>query len=974
MTQIKQITKKYCDILKKSSFLGEVDYSMADRLVMATDNSIYQILPQAVLFPKSHNDIKVALNLSQEALFSDLYFAPRGGGTGTNGQSLTSGIVIDCSRYMTKIIELNLEEKWVKVQPGVVLDSLNSFLKPHGFFFAPTVSPSNRATIGGMIGTDASGKGSRVYGKTCDHILSLKNILFNGDDFETSLIDSKNAEELKKQPGFLSSFLILIESLVTKHQSEITNVFSKLSRCLTGYNLLQVYNPTCRLFNLNTLIAGSEGTLAVTTEATLKLTPIPKHKRLIIVHYPSLHDALLDAPKLIMFNPLAIETLDEHVLEQLSKASSFESLQHFFNSKTCKTQAIHYIEIVADTPSKLDQESDALIQYLKLNQNGVYFETTDLNEISLLWQIRKQCVGLLLKTNSITQPIPFIEDTSVPVENLAPFIQEFTALLIENKLSFGFYGHVDVGCIHMRPGINLQDQSNEKLIRNLTLKLTELTKKYDGVLWGEHGRGFRSETAELFFGSDLIHVFREIKSAFDPLNKLNPGKIVLPLNSKTSLSPLLSPLRGQYDRQINTQYQLAYSKAISCNGNGACFDSSQNSVMCPSYKVTQDRKQSPKGRSSLLREWLRQKSVNGQADAELNLSVFDSLNSCLSCKACVTGCPVEINIPHYKAQFLYEYYKTNRRPLRDYLISTLEPSLPLCSKFPRVSNFVFNNPASVFFMNKLGLKDLPKLSYPSLSTKLSGLQKTFFSKSQLKLVSNAQNQVFLVQDAFTSFYDSTLVITLISLLERAGITVHILPFRPTGKPLHILGKLDDFNALVKNRVSYLNEISALNIPIIGIEPSVTLSYQDDYKAVLDPSEIQFEVLSIQDYLLSIVDDLKLHISGSRKNYTLLSHCTERTQSKHTINSWQKLFQLLSIKLTIAQVGCCGMAGIYGHQTENFKDSKRLYKSTWEGIVNTLDQKELLVTGFSCKKQIQRFSKLDLFHPVDVLYQLFESNL
>ncbi|RAP38728.1 glycerol-3-phosphate dehydrogenase [Candidatus Marinamargulisbacteria bacterium SCGC AAA071-K20] len=954
--------------LSTQGFSGDIESSLASRLVMATDNSIYQILPQAVLFPKSHHDISMALKLSNSQAYEGIVFAPRGGGTGTNGQSLTTGIIIDCSRHMTKILDFNKEDQLITVQPGVILDDLNNFLKPHKLFFAPTVSPSNRATIGGMIGTDASGKGSRVYGKTCDHIISLKNILFNGDFFETSLLTKIEGEQLKNQSNFLGQLLTLIQSLTTKHQTKIKEVFFKLSRCLTGYNLAQVYDPTQQIFNLNTLIAGSEGTLAITSEATLKLTPIPNYKRLIIVHYPSLNEALLDAPKIVKFNPLAVETLDEHVLKQVSKVGSFNNLKPFFQLKTLQSNAIHYVEIVADTFEDLEENSKELLDYFKANKHCESFETTNGCEISELWQIRKQCVGLLLKTNSIAQPIPFIEDGSVPIEHLSNYINDFTNVLKENDLSFGFYGHVDVGCIHIRPGINLQDPSSEKLIQDLTSKVANLVKKYDGVLWGEHGRGFRSETSELFFGLELTHVFREIKSAFDPFNKMNPGKIASPLESKSALAPLLSPLRGQFDRQINKSFQDDFSKVISCNGNGACFSSAKNDIMCPSYKVTFDRQQSPKGRAILIREWLRQRSVDSDASEGFTKLVLGSLKGCLSCKACVSDCPVEIDIPHYKVQFLYEFYKTNSRPFRDNLVSLLEKTLLFQSKFSMFIRPLSNTPISRFILKLIGLIDLPQLSKTSLKRSLKKLNKSIFDVSQLDNLDLSKKHVFLVQDAFTSFYEADLVIGVIALLEKLKVTVHILPFYPNGKPLHVLGFLDKFKQTASKQSLFLNQIAAKNVPIIGIEPSMVLTYSDEYKKSLG-SDVKFEVLMIQDYILSLLKDVKLQAKLPTITYTLLGHCTEKSQSKMAMENWQKIFKVIGLKLIVAQQGCCGMAGLYGHEVEHYKTSLSLYDLSWRQKIETNSTSQIVVTGFSCREQIKRFSNVETVHPIKVLLEV-----
>ena len=602
---------RFLQELRHRDFSGEIRADFASRLLSSTDNSIYQILPQAVIFPKTTADIVAVFQLADQPDFQRLTFSPRGGGTGTNGQSLSTGIILDCSKYMNQILEVNLSEGWVKVQPGVLLDQLNNYLKPHGVFFAPNLAPSSRATLGGMINTDACGKGSRIYGRTSDHLLELTWVLSNGTTTSSIPVAAQDLAQLKTKSDRLGEIYRQVDEIVTSKQSLIEQQFPKMPRFLTGYNLAKVYDPERQFFDLNRILAGSEGTLAVVTEAKLKLTPIPHYKELLVIHYPCFDHALQAAQSLLAFNPAAIETIDETILNLAKQDEIYPRVQDFIGD----ARAINLVEFISEDATQLRATVEQLGQELSSNTSGNY-QTSLPEEIAFLWELRKRGVGLLGNRQGARKPIAFIEDTAVPPVNLSAYIQEFKGLLNEYNLDYAMFGHVDVGCLHVRPALNLQVPKDEALIRTISDRVVALVRKYGGVMWAEHGRGFRSEYTPLFFGEELYQDLRKIKAAFDPHNRLNPGKIVTPLGSEDQVVTLEAPLRGHYDRQVPTAMQTDYDVAFSCNGNGACFNLNPDYVMCPSYKGTSERIHSPKGRASLLREWLRQLALNQEGDLD----------------------------------------------------------------------------------------------------------------------------------------------------------------------------------------------------------------------------------------------------------------------------------------------------------------------------------------------------------------------
>ena len=604
---LKSETLLFLEELVKTPFSGEIRADFASRLILSTDNSIYQILPQAVVFPRTSEDLVHLFQLANKKPFQTITFSPRGGGTGTNGQSLSPGIIIDCSKYMNQILEVNLDEGWVRVQPGVVLDQLNAYLKPDGVFFAPSLAPSNRATLGGMINTDACGKGSRIYGRTSDHILELTWVLPDGTVGRSHPVTPATLTELKQNSGSLGQIYRQVDEIVTSKRELIQQTFPKMPRFMTGYNLAKVYNDGRDTFNLNRILAGSEGTLAVITEAKLQLTKIPQFKKLLAIHYRCFDDALKAAETLLELEPAAIETIDEKILELAKQDEIYDRVQEFVSD----AKAIDLVEFVGDNLHCLQEKVTQLTHKIESDRNqphqatGYYLAQNE-EEIANLWELRKKGVGLLGNKKGDRKPIAFIEDTAVPPSRLFSYIREFKAILTDYQLDYAMFGHVDVGCVHVRPALDMKAPEDETLIREIGDRVVALVRKYGGVMWGEHGKGFRSEYTPVFFGEELYEDLRKIKAAFDPHNRLNPGKIVTPFGTSAEVVKIEAPLRGHFDRQVPVSVRSEYEVAFSCNGNGACFNFNADDVMCPSYKGMGDRIHSPKGRASLLREWLRQ--------------------------------------------------------------------------------------------------------------------------------------------------------------------------------------------------------------------------------------------------------------------------------------------------------------------------------------------------------------------------------
>ncbi|MDJ0582903.1 FAD-binding and (Fe-S)-binding domain-containing protein [Crocosphaera sp.] len=972
--------------LKKTSFSGDIKGDLANRLIASTDNSIYQILPQAVVFPRTTQDIREIFQLANKTEFKSVTFSPRGGGTGTNGQSLSPSIIIDCSKYMNQVLEVNIKEKWVRVQPGIILDQLNQILAPHNLFFAPSLAPSNRATIGGMINTDAAGKGSRIYGKTSDHILALNWVLSDGTLGHSSQVNVERLNSLKQEEGRLGDIYKTIDTIVSKKSELIAKIFPKLTRFMTGYNLAKVYDETRNFFDINRILAGSEGTLGVITEAKLKLSKIPKYTKLLAIHYQNFDAALKNATQLLNYAPVAIETVDETILELAKNDPIFEEVKNLIGS----AQAINLVEFMGNNNQDIEKQISPLIEKLQQKQNpGIlgYYQTDKLDEIKKLWLLRKKGAALLGSMPGDRKPIAFIEDTAVSPSNLANYASEFKTLLNSYKLKYAIFGHVDVGCLHVRPALDMKVPTDEKLIREISDKVVNLVRRYGGIIWGEHGKGFRSEYTPLFFGEELYQDLRKIKQAFDPNNKLNPGKIVTPYNSTDEIVKLESTLRGQFDRQVSQQFRKEYEGAFNCNGNGACFNFNPDEIICPSAKQTRDRIHSPKGRAMLLREWLRLLSKlevkkdnlsiprkilhtlkKWQGKEDFSHDVYQAMQGCLACKGCVSQCPIHVDIPSLKSLFLERYHSRYLRPIRDYLMANIEQLAYYQSFAPNLFNNLLQNPLSKSLIGKgVKLVEPPLISSLILRQELT----IELNLEKIKKLSTEErkNSIILLQDAFTSFYESQLVVDTYKFFKNLGYNVYILPFFINGKPLYLKGFIKVFKTLVKQNIKHLKTVLDLDIPVIGIEPSMTLTYRDEYDKIARNENIFKKVQLIQEFLVK--QDKILPKINHTKPYHLLGHCHEKSLVFNSQKQWQMVFKNMGISLNLVSVGCCGMAGMYGHEREHYDNSKDIYRSSWQQHLpeNIEDRPYYLVTGYSCRSQVKRLSGWKAKHPIQALNKL-----
>ena len=1041
---------RFLDVLKARGFEGEVAPDYASRTVLATDNSIYQRLPQAVLFPRHAADLQLIARLAGEPAHRQVVVTPRGGGTGTNGQSLTDGLVVDVSRHMNRILDIDVAKRRVRVQAGVVKDQLNAALKPHGLFFAPDLSTSNRATIGGMISTDASGQGSCEYGKTRDHVLELDTVLLGGERLHSQPIDEAELETLCLHSGVIGNAYRTARDIIDTQRELIIAKFPPLNRCLTGYDLAHLRDAEGRL-DINSLLCGSEGSLGFLNEAVLNVLPVPKHSTLVNVRYAGFMDALRDAKALMASSgssqtqpqarPTSIETVDDKVLMLAMEDFVWDSVAEFFPSAasavdgdtdtaTQQATAIHGINLVEfndDDPGRLAQRVAAFCHHLETDTSVPrlgYTLAEGRGAIQRVYGMRKRAVGLLgnarVDEKGEKRPIPFVEDTAVPPERLADYIAEFRALLDDRGLAYGMFGHVDAGVLHVRPAIDMKDPAQERLIREISDEVAELTHKYGGLLWGEHGKGVRSEYAPKFFG-ELYPSLQRVKAAFDPYNQLNPGKIATPASQGTGaveaeavnmVDPgLLTidgvPTRGQIDRQIDERVWQSHAATVYCNGNGACYNYDPDDAMCPSWKATRDRVHSPKGRASLIREWLRlqgnagidlveqtrQQRTEGalgflkrlpgrirntyrrRDEADFSHEVYNAMAGCLACKSCAGQCPVKVNVPESRSLFLEAYHGRYLRPARDYLIGGLEFFVPALAAAAPLYNAALNNRlVERLLAGPIGMVDSPRLSRSRLKKQLAAWGVSEATPTSLGLMTEAQKarSVIIVQDAFTSYFEAEVVMDIVELLSRLDVRVFVAPYSPNGKPLNVQGFMGAFARTAEKQARRLRTLAEFGVPLVGINPAMTLTYRQEYVKALTPDSVP-EVLMLQEWLVTqgqclVPPGLSQQLDGlADPGFRLLSHCTEKTNAPGSPKAWQQVFAAFGFELELVATGCCGMSGTYGHEARNRETSATIYAQSWKPVVEgDANPGRLLATGYSCRSQAKRLSDQVLPHPLQGL--------
>jgi len=807
---------------KPSNFSGDFYTDNIHLTLYATDASAYREYPLAVAYPKTKEDI---IELVRFAGAQKVNLIPRTAGTSLAGQVVGKGIVVDVSRYMTEVLELNVEEKWVRVQPGVILDELNKFLAVHGLFFGPETSTSNRCMIGGMVGNNACGAHSLIYGSTRDHLLSVKTILSDGSEAEFKALSLEEFNEKCKLSSLEGKIYHQLQVALSDpyNQQEIRAQYPdpQLHRRNTGYaiDILLETEPFTRQappLNLAKLIAGSEGTLAFITEIKLNLVDLPPaYKAVMAVHLESLEQALQANLIALQFNPGAVELMDKNILD-LTKDNLTQQKNRFFISGD--PEAILIVEFARNTEGEIQKLFEQLEAALRTRNLGFHYPVIRGKDIHKIWALRKSGLGVLSNMKGDAKPVSLIEDTAVPVRHLAAYIADFKQLLSEYDLSCVYHAHVGSGELHLRPILNLKLKEDVRIFRELGEKVALLVKKYRGSLSGEHGDGrLRGEFIPLMIGEHNYQLLKQIKQTWDPQGIFNPGKI-------TDTPPMDTALRyesGKATREIKTvfnfEHDMGLMRAVErCNGSGDCRKTEiTGGLMCPSYMASRDEKQTTRARANILREYLTHSTQKNPFNHQ---EIYEVLDLCLSCKGCKSECPSNVDMAKLKAEFLQHYYDANGVPLRARLIANINNINALGAKMPVLTNFVLQKtplPAAMGFTKE---RKLPALAQQTFNS----WYKQHYPKLLQKTNLQTGRKVYLFNDEFTNHYDVEIGKDAVRLLTHLGYEVIIPRHVESGRAYVSKGLVRKAKKIAEKNVSSLCSLIDADIPLIGIEPSSIL--------------------------------------------------------------------------------------------------------------------------------------------------------
>ena len=953
---------------------GEIYYDDLIKSIYATDASVYRKLPLAVAYPKNAEDLKQLIKFAKAHKTS---LIPRTAGTSLAGQCVGDGIVVDVSKYFTKIIELDEKAQTVTVEPGVVRDTLNNYLKPFGLFFGPNTSTSNRCMIGGMVGNNSSGTTSIQYGVTRDKVIELHTILSDATEVVFGELSSEEFQQKKTLETLEGNIYKTLYNALKPEavQKQIIEHFPKpeIHRRNTGYAIDEliksdVFSESSESFNMCKLLSGSEGTLAFTTQITLKLDALPPRESIMIAaHFDSIENCLNAVEFTMKHNLYNCEMMDKTILDCTKHNKTQQENRQFIEGDP---QAILMCEVKAKTLREVEILANNLVNDIDKSGLSYAFPRLIGSDIDKANNLRSAGLGLLGNIIGDKKAVACIEDTAVALVDLANYISEFTQLMKDYKQDAIYYAHAGAGELHLRPILNLKKGDDVTLFRKITTDVAHLVKKYKGSMSGEHGDGIvRSEFIPLMIGKNNYQILKQIKTAFDTDNIFNPGKIV-------DAVPMDKKLRYKADRvepKIETLLDFSKSQGIlreveKCNGSGDCRKLPEfGGTMCPSYRATRNEKDTTRARANALREFLTNSEKSNKFDYKELKDVFDL---CLSCKACSSECPSSVDVASLKAEFQYQYQKENGVSLRTKLFAYNNKLNQLGSKLPGLANFVFSNRfTSTILKKSFGIakeRSLPFISNKSLSKR--------FQLSDNKLIKNKiANSVILFNDEFTNYLDTQIGVDAIALLTALNYEVKLIDNAESGRSFLSKGLLEQAKDVANKNVSLFKDMISSDTPLIGIEPSAILTFKDEYLRLAD-DKTSAEAISKNTFLIEEFIQQEIGLGNIKpEQFTLESksikfhgHCHQKAMSNQ-LSSFAVLNLPKNYKVTIIPSGCCGMAGSFGYEKEHYEVSMQIGEQTlFPAVRKAANDTVIAANGTSCRHQIKDGTNRDAKHPISIL--------
>ncbi len=972
----------------RSSLISLFQYRFLDdetsKILYATDASAYREIPLGIVFPKDSSEVQKLVQLADEHGFAII---PRAAGTSLAGQVVGNGLVADISRYMTRILELNKEEKWVRVQPGVIRDDLNRFLRPHGLFFGPETSTANRAMIGGMVGNNSCGSNSVVYGSVREHLLEAGMVLADGSleffSTENASSDFSQNTGYRRQGNFRWELRRKMVSMLSEAgvAEEIEKHFPKSSvtRRNTGYAVDMLlrqkpFRADGPDFNLCALLAGSEGTLGMFTEFKLSLSDLPPpHAGLLCIHCHSVDEALRANLVALEFQISASELMDHYVLECTRNNPEQRQNRFFVQGDPA---AILVVELSAESPERVESEAARMQSRLKEENLGYHYPLITGADVSRIWALRKAGLGLLSNMPGDAKPVAVIEDTAVDVRDLPAYIREFNEILGNRGLYSVHYAHAGSGELHLRPIINLKTKEGHELFRQIATDIARLVKKYHGSLSGEHGDGrLRGEFIPLMVGESNYRLFRKIKALWDPKGIFNPGKIVdtPPMDSflRYSAEKEDAPFQTYFDFGPMSMQQHAEQ----CNGSGDCRKPAQaGGTMCPSYMATRNEKDTTRARANILRELMS----SAPEDALSRPEIKEVMDLCLSCKGCKSECPSNVDVAKLKAEFLQHYHSRHGLPLRSRLIGNFSRLSAAGSLFPGAFNLVAGqNFFSRIFKRIMGFA--PERSLPTLAPQ--SLRKWFAAEGKKNNPQNPVSELWFFVDEFTNYNDTEIGKTAVSLLQRLGYHVDIVSHPESGRAFLSKGMLKEARDLARRNVEIFHPLVSERKPLIGLEPSAILGFVDEYPDLLR-AEMKEKAQNLAPHCWLIDEFISREFESGRISAALFSaekrrirlhgHCHQKAMGR--LVATKKILSIpRNYEVLLIPSGCCGMAGSFGYEAEHFQISMEVGELVLFPAIRKMDAETLIAApGTSCRHQIADGTGRKALHPVEILWDALQN--
>jgi len=962
----------------KKEIEGDLKYDLITRTIYSTDASDYKEEPIAVVRPKGKEDIKKIIAFARAEKKG---ITVRAAGTSLAGQVVSNGIIVDISRYMNRILEVNEKDRWVRVEPGVVLDELNMHLRQYGLFFGPETSTSNRCNIGGMVGNNSCGSHSLIYGSTRDHTIELHTVLSDGSEAVFGPVDKKGFEERCEKQSLEGEIYRTIRKILEdpENQKNIREGYPDpaIPRRNTGYALDLLLDSTIfnnnsdREFNFCRLLAGSEGTLAVITEIKLNLVPVPPpFKTLVCIHHRNRDEAFLANLVALKFKPSAVELTDDRILE-LTKDNLSQKRNRFFLDGD--PGAITMVEFARDTEEEVEAVTNDLIKALRKEGYGYSYPVVRGKDMSKVWDLRKAGLGVLGNMKGDGRTVSLVEDTAVKVEDLPAYMDDFAKLLARYGKDSVYHAHIGTGELHIRPVLNLKDPADVELFRTIGLETARLVKKYRGSLSGEHGDGrLRGEFIPLILGEENYNLLKIVKASWDPENILNPGKIVDTPKMNTSLR--YKP--GAVTANIETIYDFSSTDGIKratekCNGSGDCRKSlTIGGTMCPTYMATMDEDKCTRARANIFREFLGREG----SDPWDHREIYDILDLCVGCKGCKSECPSGVDIAKMKSEFLQHWYDRHGIPLRTWLIAYISTFNHIGSYIPHVYNYFLKNRLFSGMLKRIiGFateRSIPLVSRTSLRR---------WIKRNLKAINpeKPKGSLYLFIDEFTDYNDTEAGIAAIRLLTSLGYEVKTASHDLSARTFISKGLLRKAKKIAVNNINSLGDLVDEATPLVGIEPSAILGFRDEYPDLADAGlKEKARKLAANSYLIDEFISREFREGRiKRESFTednlrilLHAHCQQKAVASSACSA-----EMLSIPVnySVSEIpsGCCGMAGSFGYEKEHFGLSNKIGEMIlFPEIRTSSSDVAIAAPGTSCRHHIKDGTGRIALPPVVILYE------